>query len=89
MQGYMYNILSESDYKERMLPPTPPRHRSPEASASSRPLIEVERPYRTAQERPSRFHEAPTLHCRPDSVFRRGRDSAVRCSLLHCSLVHC
>ena len=25
IQGYMYNITSETDYSERLLPPTPPR----------------------------------------------------------------
>ena len=27
IQGYMYNITSETDYSERMLPPTPPREK--------------------------------------------------------------
>ena len=27
IQGYMYNITSETDYSERLLPPTPPREK--------------------------------------------------------------
>ena len=29
IQGYMYNILSETDYQERILPATPPRAKTP------------------------------------------------------------
>lgn len=46
IQGYMYNILSETDYRERLLPPTPPRKKeaSPPIAArlpsSRRPIID-------------------------------------------------
>ena len=35
IQGYMYNITSETDYSERMLPPTPPHEKE-----ASPPLAE-------------------------------------------------
>ena len=45
IQGYMYNITSETDYSERMLPPTPPREKeasppTPARHVSSRAIID-------------------------------------------------
>ena len=36
IQGYMYNITSETDYSERMLPPTPPREKEASLPVSAR-----------------------------------------------------
>ena len=83
IQGYMYNILSETDYQERMLPETPPRAKTPPSPAEqrqggialidTRPLGGVRREVGSGQ----LYGGRPLLPARPGdrtSVFRRGRE---------------
>ena len=37
IQGYMYNIVSETEYNEQMLPATPPRTKEPSPPIAARP----------------------------------------------------
>ena len=90
IQGYMYNITSETDYSERMLPPTPPREK--EASlpvsarhVSSRAIID-EAPQRQPDPQQSQYRTGRPLvssHAGSSSaVFRRGSEFQVMfCSL--------
>ncbi|KAK9907273.1 hypothetical protein WJX75_000407 [Coccomyxa subellipsoidea] len=81
--GYMYNILSETDYQERMLPETPPRAKTPPSPAAPRPrgvsLIDA-RPSGGVRRDPGSgqpYGGRQLLPARPGdraSVFRRGRD---------------
>ncbi|CAL8462766.1 g2299 [Coccomyxa elongata] len=50
IQGYMYNILSETDYQERILPATPPRAKTP---PSPGPTAERQRALPLIDARPS------------------------------------
>ncbi|BDA50857.1 probable E3 ubiquitin-protein ligase IE61 at N-terminal half [Coccomyxa sp. Obi] len=82
IQGYMYNILSETNYQERILPATPPRAKTP---PSPGPTAERQRALPLIDARPSSSRgdargERPRASSRPGDrapAFRRGsRDLA-------------
>ncbi|EIE26155.1 hypothetical protein COCSUDRAFT_40298 [Coccomyxa subellipsoidea C-169] len=83
IQGYMYNILSVTDYQERILPATPPRAKTPPSPVQQRQrgvaLIDA-RPSGGVRRDAGRGQlpgGQPLLPDRPGdrtSVFRRGRE---------------
>lgn len=80
IQGYMYNILSETDYQERILPATPPRAKTP---PSPGPTAERQRPLPLIDARPSssRGDEWTRVSSRFGDrapAFRRGSRDLVR-----------
>jgi hypothetical protein len=90
IQGYMHGILSETDYRTRMLLDTPPRAPdkappSPLRGAGSRPIIDLDPPRRapSASERPAAAASSARLRqpARPAErgavAFQRGSRSLV------------
>ena len=85
IQGYMYNITSETDYSERMLPPTPPREKEasppiPARHVSSRAIIDEAPPRPPAPQQSHYRTDRPLVAGRAGAggaVFRRGSESQV------------
>ena len=85
IQGYMYNITSETDYSERMLPPTPPREKeasppTPARHVSSRAIIDEAPPRPPAPQQSQYRTDRPLVAGRAGTggaVFRRGSESQV------------
>ena len=98
IQGYMYNITSETDYSERMLPPTPSREKeaSPPIAArhvSSRAIIDEAPPRQPAPQQSQYRTDRPLVSSRAGAsgaVFRRGSECqvAVCCTPSLCTSVH-
>ena len=92
IQGYMYNITSETDYSERMLPPTPPREKeasppTPARHVSSRAIIDEAPPRPPApQQEPVQDGQAAGGRARRDGRRRlQARQRVSGSGLLHAS----
>ena len=85
IQGYMYNITSETDYSERMLPPTPPREKEasppiPARHVSRRAIIDDVPPRQPAPQQSQYRADRPLVSSRAGAsgaVFERGSESQV------------
>ncbi|CAL5223157.1 g5626 [Coccomyxa viridis] len=81
IQGYMYNIVSETDYREQILPATPPRNKEPSPPIAARPagaraiIDEPPAHHRAAQ--PGRAHSTAYTADRPLVSSRAGDRRAV------------
>ena len=85
VQGYMYNITSETQYSKRMLPPTPPREKEaslpiPARHVSSRAIIDEAPPRQPAPQQSQYRTDRPLVSSRAGAggaMFRRGSESQV------------